>query len=293
MKVSKGISSAVVGVAVALLSISAVHALDKYSTTMSAVLNRGVNDVKLKKKLLVKFSASTTDLVGGMTIQIVGSGIDCPPNNDGGTDYKCGVDGSPQPNHVLALNAEFGGTIQMQTVGLTFSVEKGKPILDLAEGKNKINAIDTAFGPFVTFIYNQPLGIGFLKIHEPGSDPTDCNNLLLGNPQGCLDGDAYAFEGLNGGYDCLTPCTLNFTCWIASNASICSDVPGDACEASAICHTQDCTLSTQCLRYALGVGCDSITDQCCDPANPAGTPCACASTADCGSGKTCTSGVCG
>jgi len=272
-----------------------VHALDKYTTTLSAVAGRASGDVRLKKKLLVKFGASTTDGVGGITIQIAGSGIDCSPNNDGGTDYKCGVDGVPQPNHVLELNTEFGGVINMTTIGLKFSVEQGKPFF-VESGKNKVDAIDiTAFAPLVSFIYNAPLGLGFLKIHEPGSDPTDCNSLLLGDPMGCADGDVYAFEGLNGGYDCANPCTLNFTCWIASNAAICSDIPGDACEASAVCHTQDCSatgLATECLRVALGVGCDSNTNLCCDPDNPAGTPCACAGAPDCGTGKSCISGTC-
>jgi hypothetical protein len=287
---SRVVTPALAGMAAMLFSVSAAHALDKYTTTLNAVRGRDAGDVKLKVKLTLKMKASTTDGVGGMTIQIAGSGIDCPGNNDLGVAYKCGPVGVRDPDHVLALNTEFGGEIVMQVIGLRFSVEKGKPVLDTALGKNKIDAIDTVFGPLVSFTYGAPLGLGFLKIHEPGSDPADCDNVLLGDPQGCLDGDVYAFEGLHGGSDCLNPCTLNLTCWIASNASECSDDPSDEIDC-AVCHTEACPggLATECARNALGVGCRSDTDMCCD-ANV--TACPCANNADCGTGFTCNSGVC-
>jgi hypothetical protein len=286
-------SAAALGVGAALvLSVGAADAAnDKYSTVLNAVRNRVSGQVRLKTKLKVNLSASTSEGVGGMTIQIVGSGIDCSPNNDDATDYKCGVDDVRHPNHALELNIEFGGEVQaMPAVGLLFSAEKGKPILDLALGKNKINASDTAFGSLTSFLYNQPLGVGFLKIHAPGSDPGDCSGILMGDPMGCLDGDEYAFEGLTGGIDCSAPCAGNVACWIASQASHCADHEGDPDDCK-FCHTQECPtgLATECLRVALGVGCNSITNLCCDP-NVAN--CACANAADCGTGFSCIGGLC-
>jgi hypothetical protein len=284
------------GVAMALLlSVGAAHAAnDKYTVTLNAVRNRVSGEVRLKTKLKVNLAASTTDGVGGMTIQIAGSGIDCSPNNDGGTDYKCGVDLVGNNDHVLALNVEFGGAIQaMPAAGLRFNSMKGKPVFAFT-GKNKVNAINTALGGLVNFLYNQQLGLGFLKIHEPGSVPNDCDGILNGNPAGCLDGDVYAFEGLTGGVDCTAPCGGNVICWIASQAAHCVDHPADDVDC-AFCHTQECPsgLATECLREAvIGVGCDSNTLLCCDP-NVAN--CACANNADCGSGGggfTCIGGLC-
>jgi hypothetical protein len=167
---------------------------------------------------------------------------------------------------------------------------KGKPIFAFT-GKNKINAGDTSLGGLVNFLYNQPLGLGFLKIHEPGSDPTDCDGILNGNPAGCLDGDAYAFEGLTGGVDCSAPCGGDGICWIASQAAHCADHPSDGVDC-AYCHTQECDATgtaAECLRVALGVGCDSNTNLCCDPNV---TTCACANAADCGTGFACVAGTC-
>ncbi len=294
MKASKIVSSVVSGFAFALFAVNVTYALDKYSTTVHPIQNPDPDSsvVRLKKKLNVKLSGSTTDGVGGMVIQITGSGIDCPPNNDGGTDFKCGVDGNPQPDHALALNAEFAGQTIMNVIGVAFSVEKGKPILDLAEGKNKINASDTPFGPFVSFIYDQPLGVGFLKIHEPGSNPADCGTLLVGDPAGCLDGDIYAFEGLNGGYDCTAPCPGQLICKAAGSlASECADEPSDDVPCN-VCRTEDCAVPSDCSSFASGVGCNPNTGKCCDPANSTGAPCFCNNNGDCGTGNTCVGNQC-
>lgn len=291
MKHRSLVSSAVGGVVALLLSVSTAAALDKYSTTLHAVKDRVSGQVRLKTKLKVNMNASTTDGVGGMTIQIVGSGIDCAPNNDVGSDYKCGPAGLVgNADHALALNVEFGGAVQaMPAIGLRFNSIKGKPVFPVT-AKNKVDAADTAFAGLVSFLYDQPLGLGFLKIHEPGSDPTDCGGILMGNPMGCLDGDVYAFEGLTGGVDCTAPCLGNALCWIASQAAHCADEPSDGIDC-AFCHTQECPtgVATECLRVALGVGCDSNSNLCCDP-NVAN--CACANAADCGTGFACIGGTC-
>ena len=272
--------STCIGLAAAagLLTVGPARAGDIYLSTVVELSPQSTN-FHLTKHGKIKILPSVLAGSGGLTTQLVLTGVDCPPpgpGNDGGAAGKCGVKGSPVPNHVLALSANSFGLDINNVVGIKYKLEQGKAAFQ-ATGKNVIGG--AAFGPIVSAIFNQPLGIGFLKLHEAGSVPSDCDKIPLPiktckggtnagagcnvngdcnsnvcSPNGCTDGGIYAEAGIVAGSDPGVTCSGNADCAVTQ-----------VCTASH-CTAETCTVDADCDQGG-GVGshqCGS-NGQCCDP----------------------------
>ena len=211
-------------------------------------------------KVQIKPSSKVGD--GGIIAQLNLKFVDCAPpgpGNDGGTPGKCGVKDSPVTNHVMDLGVNFGGVDFPSIVGIKYSIEKGKAAFQ-GTGKNKIGG--GVFGALVTAVFNQPLGIGLIKLHEAGSDPAVCDTVPLVHPippaiNACIDGGVYGLAGIVAGSDSGITCASNTEC---SLTQICS---------AMLCAPEPCTIDADCDQNGTGNGgtlqCGS-NGVCCDPA---------------------------
>jgi hypothetical protein len=136
-----------------------------------------------------------------------------------------------------------------------------------------------AFGALVTVIFNQPLGIGWVDLREPGSVPSDCDTVPLpertckgggdagdgctANAQcdsnvctanGCGDGAPYGIAGIVAGADAGISCASATDC---ADTQLCS---------SGSCVQEPCTLDTDCDQNGAGGTGECGSDGfCCDP----------------------------
>ena len=248
--------SLAVGLAAGFLLASSAVAADKYQASMVS-LNPTASGISFSKSGKVAFKATKKPGAGGLETQLVLSGVDCPPNNDGATAGKCGVSGNPQTDHVLELGvSSLDGQLDLDGIaGVRLDIEKGKAVFQ-ATGKNKIGG--AAFGSLVTLIFGQPLGIGIVRVREPGTDPSVCDTVPLVPPgqnnNDCLDGEAYGIAGVRVETDPSLVCTVDSDCGVTAT-----------CE-SGLCTPEPCTNDTDCDEGG-GVGsgeCGSNGD-CCDP----------------------------
>ncbi|MFQ5667981.1 MAG: hypothetical protein ACE5I7_16320 [Candidatus Binatia bacterium] len=256
---------AVVAVSGIGLLLNVAQAKTKYQ---ASVIEESPNntDFKLLKPGKIQIKPSTKSGDGGIVFKLLLTKVDCPnagAGNDKGKAGKCGVKGAPPDgitdNHVLdigvrALGTELPGPgVQASAAGILFRYEKGKALFQ-ATGKNKIGG--AAFGALSSAVFNQPLGIGLLKLHTAGSNPADCAvpPLLPGN--GCTDGDVYAFAGVMVGNDAGTTCASSAEC---AKTAICQ---------AGVCVTETCTVDSDCDQDGGGAGgtgqCGS-GGTCCDP----------------------------
>jgi hypothetical protein len=250
---------------------------DSYQST---VINVSPNSTiyTLTKHGKIKILPSTAAGSGGIVTQLVLSNVDCPPNNDLNVAGKCGVKGTPQLNHVFALSASTFGADFTDVVGVKYKLEQGKAAFQ-ATGKNKIGG--NVFGALVSAIFNQPLGVGFIKLHQAGTVPSDCDSVPLPaktckggtnagagcttnagcnsnvcTANGCTDGAVYAEAGIVAGSDAGITCTTAADC---SKTQICT---------SGHCANEGCTVDGDCDQNGGGAGgtgqCGS-NGQCCDP----------------------------
>lgn len=244
-------------VAAAFSLCGTAQAKDKYSATIVENSANGTNFhfAQGGSKVQIKPSVKAGD--GGIVAQLNLKFVDCPapgPGNDGGAPGKCGVKGTPVPNHVMDLSVHVLGNDFNSIVGIKYSVEKGKGAFQ-ATGKNKING--TAFGAFVTLVFNQSLGIGLIKLREAGTDPTDCDTVPLVVGNGCTDGGIYGVAGVVFGSDAGVTCATS------------QDCPLNAVCTASVCAAETCTLDADCDQNGTGNGgtgqCGS-NGNCCDPA---------------------------
>jgi hypothetical protein len=268
--------SLILGLSAILVLASQAGAGDKYQSTV--VNSTPSPNFDLSKSGKVSLLPSLTPGNGGIVTQLVLSNVDCPPNNDQGIVNKCGVKGSPQTNHVMAVSTTFLGQNLIDVVGVRYKLELGKAAFQ-ATGKNKIGG--AAFGALVTGIFNQPLGVGFIQLREPGSVPSDCDNVPLPpntckggtnagaacttngqcnsnvcSPDGCTDGAMYAFAGIVAGSDSGVSCATASDCALTQ---ICS---------TGACAAEPCSSDAMCDQNGNGDGgtgqCAS-SGTCCDP----------------------------
>jgi hypothetical protein len=244
---------AIVASAVAVaLPGGTVQAADKYAATIveSFVNPTTFGFAASGSKVQIKPSTKAGD--GGIIAQLNLKFVDCPPNNDGGAPGKCGVKDSPIVDHVLNLSVNSLGVDFPSIAGIKYSIEKGKGAFQ-ATGKNKING--TAFGAFVSLVFNTPLGIGLIKLHEAGSVPADCDTVPLAMGNGCVDGGVYGIAGIVVGSDSGVTFAGNGDCGLTG---IC---------VGMVCAPEPCTLDADC-NDGGGVGgsgqCGS-NGNCCDP----------------------------
>ena len=264
--------------AAGLLMVGPARAGDIYLSTIVELSPNSTN-FHLIKHGKIKIVPSVLPGNGGLTTLLALSNVDCPPpgpGNDKDVAGKCGAKGSPVTNHVLAVSASSFGLDLKDVVGIRYKIELGKVAFQ-ATGKNVIGG--AAFGPLVSAIFNQPLGIGFLKLHQAGSVPTDCDKIPLPintckggtnagagcnvngdcnsnvcSPNGCTDGPIYAEAGIVAGSDPGVTCSGNGDCAVTQ---VCT---GSQCVA------ETCTVDADCDQGG-GVGshqCGS-NGQCCDP----------------------------
>jgi hypothetical protein len=104
----------------------------------------------------------------------------------------------------------------------------------------------------VTIIFNQPLGIGIIKLRTPGTNPADCDTAPPG--PGCLDGLPYALAGITVGSDPDLVCVTDTDCAVTAT-----------CE-SGICTLEPCTIDADCNEGGgVGSGECGTNGTCCDP----------------------------
>jgi hypothetical protein len=251
----------VLAAALPLLALRPAYAGFQYQSTIVAE-NAASNttDFKLTKPGTgkIKIKPSTKAGQGGTTIQMVLKGVDCVgEGNDASKPGKCGNSGTGGVlDHVLelgvrALGQEFPGTIDNipdspSVVGIKFKYLKGTALFE-ATGKNVVPG--SVFGPGTTSIFNQPLGIGLIRLRTPGSVPSDCDSAPSG--PGCTDGIVYGFTGIQAGSDSSLSCSADGQC---SNTQVCS---------SGACVTQTCSSAGDCRSGHCGTG--SNAGNCCDP----------------------------
>jgi hypothetical protein len=244
-------------VAAAFSLSGTAQAKDKYGATIVENIANPTNFhfAQSGSKVQIKPSDKAGD--GGVVTQLNLKFVDCPapgPGNDGGAAGKCGVKDTPVTDHVLDLSVNFGGADFDSIIGIKYSIEKGKGAFQ-ATGKNKITG--TAFGAFVTVVFNQPLGIGLIKLREAGTDPTDCDTIPLLPGNGCTDGGMYGLAGIVVGSDSGVTCATS------------QDCPLTAICTASVCANEPCTLDADCDQNGTGNGgtgqCGS-NGNCCDPA---------------------------
>jgi len=254
MRISRGVlgrSAAALG-AVMLLAPAANAGLKYQSNVVQS--GPGSASFILLKAGKLAFKASSAPGKGGVEVQLSLSKIDCPPDNDNGVTGKCGPSASPVTGHVLELGISFAGLDLDGVAGIEYDITKGKTAFQF-NGKNKIPG--TALGALVSLVFDQPLGIGIVKLREPGSNPTDCNTTPLAPGNGCTDGDAYAIAGIVVGNDPSVDCAGDDT--QCSTTAVCSGNPG-------ICVPEQCTVDADCDEGGgTGTGECGGDGECCDP----------------------------
>lgn len=243
-------------VAGALIAGQALAGGTKYQ---SNVVDLGVSNTTafhLLKPGKVAFKSSIAAGGGGLVTQLVLSNVDCPTDaqgNDASITGKCGPKLDPIVDHVMELGISFAGLDLPGVAGLKYNLKQGKAAF---ENTGKNSTPGSALGATVTLVFNQPLGIGFIRLRTPGTDPSVCDTtpLLPGNH--CLNGTPYAIAGVVVGSDPLLVCSVDTDC---SRTATC---------VGGICTTETCTVDADCNNGG-GVGgtgqCGS-DGKCCDPA---------------------------
>lgn len=215
-----------------------------------------------KSKVAVKPSGKNGD--GGIVTQLNMKFVDCaadPQGNDGGAG-TCGPKGTQMPEGVMQLDVIALGADLPGVAGIPFYLEKGKSRF-VATGKNKQGG--AAFGATITVLFQQPLGIGAIKIRTAGSDMTNpttgCGIIPLPPLNTCTDGALWAFAGVRVGEDQDLSCTTTIECDNGGAA------PTLICQAGA-CVPEPCTMDGDCDQNGSGSGgsgeCGS-DGFCCDP----------------------------
>ncbi len=242
----------------ALFLASPVQAKDKYQCSVIEVATNPTNFtwVAGTNKSKMKISPSYKDGDGGMVMQLGLKALDCPldpKGNDGGEAGKCGPKDDPVLNHVLALSVNAVGLDLVDVAGVLYDVEGGKAKF-VGTGKNKIGG--TLFGAMVGMIFNTPMGIGQIKLHEAGSNPLACETAPLPPGSPCLDGGVYAMTGINVGDDATLSCDDNTDCALQQ---ICF---------GGLCITEPCAADVDCDQNGTGNGGTGQCgpEGCCDPA---------------------------
>jgi len=255
---------------VVVLCAGPARAGDKYiSTIVEASPNpTGFSIVGPGSKIVIK--PSMKEGRGGIEIKLNLKNVDCPPANDEGLTGRCGVRGSPVTHHVLDISVTVGQLSLTSVAGVELRVERGRAVF-MKTGKSKIGG--DAFGVLGSLIFDEPLGIGALKIRTPGSecdpagtfvdadgnglcDPCEVVPLAPGNT--CLDGQVYALAGIEFGNDPGVICTTNVDCGLTGEC------------IGGICVPEPCSGDNDCDQSG-GDGSGGGSGQCAGP--PQGTCC--------------------
>jgi hypothetical protein len=250
MKITRLLGLALLPVAFGMVLTVPVQAGDKYQST---IVEDSANATAFSftqggSKVSIKPSTKAGD--GAIVTQLNAKFIDCPPNNDGGTPGKCGVKDNAICDHVMNLGVRSTGLDLPNIAGIRYCIEKGKTFFP-STGKNKVGG--TVLGALVTLIFDQPLGIGLVKLQTPGSIPASCATAPA--PATCVDGDIYGVAGIVVGNDSGVMCTGHGDC---PDTAICS---------AGLCAPEPCTIDADCDEGGGGPGtmqCGSNGD-CCDP----------------------------
>jgi len=215
-----------------------------------------------KSKVAIKTSGKDGD--GGLVTQLNMKFVDCAADatgNDAGAG-TCGPKGALAPEGVMQLDVLVLGGDLPNVAGVPFYLEKGKSRF-IGTGKNKQGA--AGFGATITVLFQQPMGVGYIKIKTAGSDMTNPTTgcgvvpLPLGNT--CTDGALWAFAGVRVGEDQSLTCTTTANCdnGGASPTLICT---------AGICQPEPCVADGDCDQNGGGSGgtgeCGS-DGFCCDP----------------------------
>lgn len=250
MKVRRLLGLALLPAAFGMLLTPPVQAKDKYQSSIVGTNPANPNFSFTKGGSKVSFKPSTKDGDGGIITQLNVKFIDCPPNNDKGLPGKCGVKGNPICDHVMNLSVLAVGLEVSPAAGLRYCIEKGKVFFP-STGKNKIGG--DFFGALITLVFDQPLGVGLIRLQEPGSIPSDC--ATAPPDPGCTDGALYGFAGITVGHDSGVTCSTDSDCPITA-----------ICNGSNKCEAESCTVDADCDQGG-GVGSGECGDSgtCCDP----------------------------
>jgi hypothetical protein len=245
------------------LPIRAAQARDLYQSTIVEDADNGSGFHLLKSGSKVKIKPSTKAGEGGFVLQLLLKHVDCPDIlNFKAKPGLCGTAdapvASPVRNHVLELSVRAAGTELLggagnpTGAGVLFRLEKGKAIFQKT-GKNKVDG--SIFGALATAIFNQPLGIGLIRVHTAGSNVAECATAPLLPGNGCTDGDIYAMSGITVGSDAGLSCSADAEC---GKTQICD---------AGLCAPEPCTVDADCDEGG-GVGSFQCGDggTCCDPA---------------------------
>lgn len=250
MKIKRVLGLALLPAAVGLLLTVPALAADKYQAT---IVEDGTNttDFSFTKggsKVSIKPSTKPGD--GGIVTQLNAKFIDCPAiGNDKGKAGKCGESGSAICDHVMNLGVRSVGLDLANVAGMRYCIEKGKVFFP-STGKNKVGG--TGFGALITLIFNQPLGIGLIKLQTPGSDPNSC--LTAPAPATCTDGDVYGMAGIVVGSDSGVTCSTD------------ADCPDTAICQASVCAPEPCAVDADCDEGGgVGTGECGSGGTCCDP----------------------------
>ena len=243
-------------VAGALIASQALAGGTKYQSNVVDLGSSNATNFHLLKAGKLAFKSSTAVGSGGLVTQLVLSNVDCPMDpqgNDAGVAGKCGPKLDPIVDHVVELGISFAGLDLDGVAGIKYQLKQGKAAFEFS-GKNSMPG--NALGATITLVYNQPLGIGIVRLRTPGSDPAACDTtpLLPGNH--CTNGTPYAIAGVVVGSDSSVNCTTDTQC---SKTAICT---------AGHCTTETCSVDSDCNQGG-GVGgtgqCGS-DGNCCDPA---------------------------
>jgi hypothetical protein len=249
MKIGNVLGVALVAAVFGMLVTAPVQAGDKYQSTIVEVVPNTTDFSFTKGGSKVSFKPSSKQGEGALITQLNAKFIDCPPNNDKGLAGKCGVKDAAICNHVLNLGVRALGLDVPNAAGLRYCIEKGKTFFQ-DSGKNKVGG--GALGAVVSLIFNQPLGIGLVKMQTPGSVPSSC--LTAPAPTTCTDGDVYAMAGVTVGSDTDVTCATDADCTLTA-----------ICVASA-CEQEPCTIDAECDDGGgVGSGECGANNFCCDP----------------------------
>lgn len=256
--------SVLIGAVIGGPCVGVAHARDKYQSTIVEESNN-TTPFKLLKPGKIKIFPSTKPGDGGIVFQLLLKKVDCPTiGNDKNKEGKCGVKGappeSPVNDHIVEIGVRAlgndvpapGNPLLVAAAGIPFRLEKGKAVFQ-ATGKNKIGG--AAFGALSGLIFDQPLGIGLIKLRTAGSNPADCGTAPLLEGNGCNDGDVYAVAGITVGNDPGLTCGTSAEC---GATAICT---GGHCQA------EECVVDSDCDEGGAigGTGQCGSNGTCCDP----------------------------
>jgi len=245
MKVRKPLLVAVAAAAALSLPVRAAHAGYQYksSIVVENAADGNTTDFNFKQPYtganFVQLVPSTKAGSGGVVFTLTMKNVNCPAEgNDGGTAGKCGVKTSGGvKGHIMelgvrAIGAELpGGPGNVAAAGIPFDIIKGTAVFELG-GKSTLPG--NVFGALTTGIFNKPLGVGLIRLHTPGSVPTDCASAPAG--PGCADGTIWAMTGILYGSDSQLFCTGSGPC------------PGTETETcvGGVCTQQSCQSVSDC-----------------------------------------------